>query len=721
MPASSRASSAAPVRVDAFTGCADAGVSPDMSKRARMSVGMASTCSRAPSLSGCSDTLSSTLPDEPYDCSQTLDASQVSCLPSEVCSPVGDSRPGACVLRDASTAGVDHGRQALPRPPALSTITSEDACVDHEHEHVIPILDRGVLDTPGIPTISADTLGRVLRHEYDDVVDNVIVIDCRYGYEFNGGHIQDAISACTAHDLQRALFTAPPAARAFPKVTLGSPVGFFQPSSSRGPMSSVTNFSNRSRMLAAPSSEEVADLAPTPSALMSRLALTSPLTAPPASHAPPASRLPGLVMMSSRLPLASVVPLSRVPHLSPMDATSDASTRVSLTGYRAPFITGGSEEPSSVPMGMSRIASLDTLSLSHTPAITSTHDTDSILSARGLSRDAQRSCDSAREILPRLGANNAREKRTIVVLHCEFSMERGPRMWTLARRWDRQRNHAAFPNLCYPDMYLLHRGYRTFYNNPQTQVLCTPMAYLSMHAPLFEDECKTAGEEVKESYDAVHASDLYTDFSKYQPHRARSRRATSANSPSCARVGGAMSDSDDETQVHGAEPPRLASGQGRRPQQGALPKPHVSRVLFTSGDAIADESSTASSRIMRAPMFTSSSRHHAAVTLPSTDENSASENDEGVHGSSSRRRSHHVRTMSGNTSGAWQHTSATVVRSPAVSSMMHTCTTASAMSAPSVCVPPTLLLLPMVDLRTPAPEELPGCVPSADASMDACL
>lgn len=38
--------------------------------------------------------------------------------------------------------------------------------------------------------ISRHTMSRVLSGEYSDVVEKAIIVDCRYPYEFEGGHIQ---------------------------------------------------------------------------------------------------------------------------------------------------------------------------------------------------------------------------------------------------------------------------------------------------------------------------------------------------------------------------------------------------------------------------------------------------------------------------------------------------------------------------------------------------
>ena len=55
------------------------------------------------------------------------------------------------------------------------------------------------------------------------------------------------------------------------------------------------------------------------------------------------------------------------------------------------------------------------------------------------------------------------DKRCIVIFHCEFSSERGPTLSRFLRNQDRLRNNDSYPNLYYPEIYLLEGGYKAFY------------------------------------------------------------------------------------------------------------------------------------------------------------------------------------------------------------------------------------------------------------------
>ncbi|CAK1554324.1 unnamed protein product [Leptosia nina] len=72
-------------------------------------------------------------------------------------------------------------------------------------------------------------------------------------------------------------------------------------------------------------------------------------------------------------------------------------------------------------------------------------------------------------------------KRSILVFHCEFSLERGPKLSRFLRSSDRAKNQENYPSLNYPEIYLLHAGYRSFYKSyPE---LCSPAGYTAMLDP----------------------------------------------------------------------------------------------------------------------------------------------------------------------------------------------------------------------------------------------
>lgn len=77
---------------------------------------------------------------------------------------------------------------------------------------------------------------------------------------------------------------------------------------------------------------------------------------------------------------------------------------------------------------------------------------------------------------------------TCFVFHCEFSSERGPSQLRLMRELDRKANLASYPNLFYPELYLMENGYSEFFVKFPTY--CDPQAYISMFDDRFRDSLR---------------------------------------------------------------------------------------------------------------------------------------------------------------------------------------------------------------------------------------
>lgn len=80
---------------------------------------------------------------------------------------------------------------------------------------------------------------------------------------------------------------------------------------------------------------------------------------------------------------------------------------------------------------------------------------------------------------------DANGKRNIIIFHCEFSSERGPKLSRFLRNNDRERNTNQYPSLDYPEIYLLHNGYKEFFETHAD--LCDPIAYRPMLEPSFSE------------------------------------------------------------------------------------------------------------------------------------------------------------------------------------------------------------------------------------------
>lgn len=77
-------------------------------------------------------------------------------------------------------------------------------------------------------------------------------------------------------------------------------------------------------------------------------------------------------------------------------------------------------------------------------------------------------------------------KHVVIVFHCEFSSERGPRMARFVRKRDRALNE--YPHLHYPELYILKGGYKEFF--PLHQLECEPQSYRPMHHEDFKEDLR---------------------------------------------------------------------------------------------------------------------------------------------------------------------------------------------------------------------------------------
>ncbi|XP_071542341.1 M-phase inducer phosphatase-like isoform X2 [Panulirus ornatus] len=109
--------------------------------------------------------------------------------------------------------------------------------------------------------------------------------------------------------------------------------------------------------------------------------------------------------------------------------------------------------------------------------------------------------------------------REILIFHCEFSAERGPKTQRLLREMDRAINKEHYPALHFPEMYLLEGGYKAFFEKyPE---LCIPKKYVRM-------------------LDSKHAEDLKHFRGKSKSWAAENKQSKSRNAlprPGLKRLG----------------------------------------------------------------------------------------------------------------------------------------------------------------------------------------
>ncbi|XP_053406604.1 M-phase inducer phosphatase 3-like [Mercenaria mercenaria] len=82
------------------------------------------------------------------------------------------------------------------------------------------------------------------------------------------------------------------------------------------------------------------------------------------------------------------------------------------------------------------------------------------------------------EFLSRHSCSHASPKKHVIIFHCEFSSERGPKMYRHLRSEDRAMNKDQYPRLNFPEIYLLEGGYKAFFYKFMEQ--CFPQTYKPM-------------------------------------------------------------------------------------------------------------------------------------------------------------------------------------------------------------------------------------------------
>ncbi|CAB3977131.1 M-phase inducer phosphatase 1-like [Paramuricea clavata] len=80
------------------------------------------------------------------------------------------------------------------------------------------------------------------------------------------------------------------------------------------------------------------------------------------------------------------------------------------------------------------------------------------------------------------------EKRTVLIFHCEFSSKRAPTLYRYLRNKDRDSHTHCYPKLFYPEIYVIHGGYKAFFES--CQEYCEPQTYRPMVDENFTQEYK---------------------------------------------------------------------------------------------------------------------------------------------------------------------------------------------------------------------------------------
>lgn len=101
----------------------------------------------------------------------------------------------------------EHPGDVMKQEKALFAAAGLDAImdVDDPPQSQLPHFNS---DEESLPRITKDTMVEVLDGKYGQCYDRSIVVDCRFEYEYDGGHIEGAININDKEQLANQLFEA---------------------------------------------------------------------------------------------------------------------------------------------------------------------------------------------------------------------------------------------------------------------------------------------------------------------------------------------------------------------------------------------------------------------------------------------------------------------------------------------------------------------------------
>lgn len=95
----------------------------------------------------------------------------------------------------------ENGDSGLEASPAIQCVADIEAEPQLHLPHFLPD-DQA----DNLPRIKNKTLVDVLDGKYNDRYDNILIIDCRFEYEYDGGHVEGALNYTDKDSLAARLF-----------------------------------------------------------------------------------------------------------------------------------------------------------------------------------------------------------------------------------------------------------------------------------------------------------------------------------------------------------------------------------------------------------------------------------------------------------------------------------------------------------------------------------
>jgi M-phase inducer tyrosine phosphatase len=133
---------------------------------------------------------------------------------------------------------------------------------------------------------------------------------------------------------------------------------------------------------------------------------------------------------------------------------------------------------------------------------------------------------------------------TCLIFHCEYSVHRAPLTAKFIRGHDRTVNMANYPQLTYPEMYILDGGYSKFFAEYRSK--CYPQDYVEMNDQRHEQACERGMAKVKQNRQKLFRNQTFafgqnSDDTEDSP-TATSRVMMAARSHSSFAVGASIAE-----------------------------------------------------------------------------------------------------------------------------------------------------------------------------------
>ncbi|KAJ1960226.1 m-phase inducer phosphatase, partial [Dispira parvispora] len=129
---------------------------------------------------------------------------------AELASPVSPCHPVTHVKRTRSfsqaSVGVPSKEEENPSERMARGDTGMSSVGDNTGCQILPCLSTS---RDPLKRITVDTMVQVMHGVYRDQYDELLIVDCRFPYEYEGGHIQGAINLSTPEEVQAYFLNQP--------------------------------------------------------------------------------------------------------------------------------------------------------------------------------------------------------------------------------------------------------------------------------------------------------------------------------------------------------------------------------------------------------------------------------------------------------------------------------------------------------------------------------